>query len=82
MKLNGVLHYLMKNNETYSVAWTNGNIEGHIQGDLSVDDLKKMVDSIYEEVIIRENKNDSFTFPSTSSYCSFLVWLSSVGAVV
>ena len=45
----GVLHYIMRNNETNSVAWTNGNIEGHIQGSLSVDDLKKMVDSIYEE---------------------------------
>lgn len=47
--VNGISHYIMKNNETHSVAWTNGNIEGHIQGLLSVDDLKKMVDSIYEE---------------------------------
>lgn len=45
----GVLHYIMRNNEANSVAWTNGNIEGHIQGSLSADDLKKMVDSIYEE---------------------------------
>ena len=48
-KKDGISYYIMKNNDTYSVAWTSGNIEGHIQGLLSSDDLKKMVDSIYEE---------------------------------
>ncbi|WP_353963243.1 DUF4367 domain-containing protein [Dysosmobacter welbionis] len=32
--VNGISHYIMKNNETHSVAWTNGNIEVHIQGNL------------------------------------------------
>lgn len=46
---NGVAHYLMDNNGQNSAAWTSGNLEGHIQGDLSLDNLKKMIDSIYAE---------------------------------
>jgi len=48
-EVNGVTHYLMDNNGRRSVVWTNGRLEGHIQGDLSMTDLKKMVDSIYAE---------------------------------
>lgn len=45
----GITHYIMNNNEANSVIWTNGKIECLIQGDLSTDDLEKMVDSIYKE---------------------------------
>lgn len=42
----GITYYLMSNNDTNSVAWLNGVVEGHIQGNVSFDELKKMVDSI------------------------------------
>lgn len=45
----GVVYYIMKNNENREVAWTNGNAECFIQGDLSTKDLEKMVDSILKE---------------------------------
>lgn len=45
----GIIHYLMENTETCSVAWLNGDIETLIQGNLTMGDLVKMVDSIYEE---------------------------------
>lgn len=45
----GVTHYIVSNNEMHGVTWTNGRIEGTIQGDLTVEELQKMIDSIYEE---------------------------------
>ncbi len=48
-EVSGVTHYLMDNNDRRSAVWTNGRLEGHIQGDLSITDLKKMIDSIYAE---------------------------------
>ena len=42
-------HDIVHNAETAAVAWTNENVECMIQGDLSVEDLETMVDSIYEE---------------------------------
>ena len=39
----------MSNNQNRGVAWTNGNLEGFIQGALTDEDLEKMVDSIYKE---------------------------------
>lgn len=48
-EVNEVPHYLMDNNGQSSAAWTSGNLEGHIQGDISLDNLKKMIDSIYAE---------------------------------
>lgn len=45
----GVVYYIMKNNENCEAAWTNGNAECFIQGDLSTKDLEKMVDSILKE---------------------------------
>lgn len=47
--VNNIDHYIMNNNGRYGVSWTNGNAECSIQGDLTLNDLKKMVDSIYEE---------------------------------
>lgn len=46
---NGILHYLMSNNDVNLAAWTNENVEMLIQGDLEFEDLEKMIDSIYEE---------------------------------
>ena len=47
-EVDGIIHYIMSNNDTNSVAWVNGVVEGHIQGNLSVEDLKEMVNSIYQ----------------------------------
>ena len=45
----GIPHYIMGNNKTLSVMWVNGCVEGHIQGELTVEELQQMIDSIYEE---------------------------------
>ena len=45
----GIVHYITENVDNISAMWTNGCIEGHIQGSLSIEDLKNMIDSIYEE---------------------------------
>lgn len=45
----GIIHYIMDNNENAGVAWINGEAEGSIQGNISVEYLEKMIDSIYEE---------------------------------
>lgn len=46
----GIIHYIMNNNGKNMAAWQNGNIEVMIQGDLSTDELEKMIDSVYEGV--------------------------------
>ena len=45
----GITHYIVENVDNVSAMWTNGHIEGHIQGDISVKELQLMIDSIYEE---------------------------------
>lgn len=45
----GIVHYITQNVDNISTMWTNGCIEGHIQGSLSIEELKNMIDSIYEE---------------------------------
>jgi len=45
----GITHYIMGNTETLSAMWLNGCVEGHIQGELTVEELRQMIDSIYEE---------------------------------
>ncbi|WP_295630106.1 DUF4367 domain-containing protein [uncultured Intestinimonas sp.] len=47
---NDIIHYIMNNNGKNTVAWHNDNVEVMIQGDLDVDELEKMIDSIYEGV--------------------------------
>lgn len=47
--VNGITHYIVGNNENLSAMWVNGTVEGHIQGDLTVEELRLMIDSIYEE---------------------------------
>ena len=45
----GIIHYITENVDNISSMWTNERIEGYIQGDLSIEELKDMIDSIYEE---------------------------------
>lgn len=45
----GVKHYITGNYQNLSVMWINGTVEGHIQGELTLEELKAMLDSIYEE---------------------------------
>jgi len=45
----GIKHYIAGNLKNLSCAWTNGNVEGHIQGNLTIDEMKQMINSIYEE---------------------------------
>lgn len=44
----GVTHYFFENNGHSVVAWYNGSFECYIQGDVSMNELKMMIDSIYE----------------------------------
>lgn len=46
--VNGIVHQIVCNEETNTVVWINGLAECSIHGDLSVGELKRMVDSIYE----------------------------------
>lgn len=46
--VNGVVHQIVCNNHTNSAVWACDTVECLIQGDLTVDELKRMVDSIYE----------------------------------
>lgn len=46
--VNDIIHYIMNNNGKSTVTWQNGNIEAMIQGDLTVFDLERIIDSIYE----------------------------------
>ena len=44
----GIPHYIAKNIDAYIAVWRNENVECCIQGNLSVDELKAMIDSIYD----------------------------------
>lgn len=44
----GVVHYIFSNNEHQMVVWCNGAVECSIQADLEVNDIHKLIDSIYE----------------------------------
>jgi len=45
----GTDHYIMENYDNLSVSWVNGTVEGHIQGELTLEELQGMLNSIYEE---------------------------------
>ena len=45
----GINHYIVGNNNTISAMWVNGCVEGHIQGELTLEEMRQMIDSIYEE---------------------------------
>lgn len=48
-KSGGITHYIVGNNETCGAIWTNGCVEGYIQGTLTLEEMHQMIDSIYEE---------------------------------
>ena len=48
-EVHGLTHELVHNYDNNTAAWTNENVECIIQGDLSIDELKMIIDSIYEE---------------------------------
>lgn len=45
---NDIVHYIMRNNDFIVATWMVGNLEGTITGEISEDELKAMIDSIYE----------------------------------
>lgn len=47
-KVNNIIHYISKNNDKLWVAWYNSHLECSLQGELSIDEIKAMIDSIYE----------------------------------
>ena len=44
-----ISHYIVGNNNTCSATWINSCVEGHIQGELTLAELRQMLDSIYKE---------------------------------
>ena len=48
IKSNGVIYYLFNDNNQTRVAWTNGSYECYISGDLTIDQLIQMINSIEE----------------------------------
>ncbi|MGB8455946.1 MAG: DUF4367 domain-containing protein [Anaerocolumna sp.] len=46
--VNGIEHYIMTNLKITNVVWTNGTYEGSISGNFSLEEAKKMIDSIYK----------------------------------
>ena len=47
--VNGIDHCIMGNNSNLSATWVNGCVEGHIQGELTLEEMEDMLCSIYEE---------------------------------
>ena len=47
--INGITHYITENNSNLSAMWTNQNVEGYIQGELTLEEMRQMIDSIYKE---------------------------------
>lgn len=47
--VDGIIHYIAKNNSNLSAMWANENVEGYIQGDLTLEEMRQMIDSIYKE---------------------------------
>lgn len=45
---NGIEHHIMMNEGKVCVAWTNMSYECIISGDITVDDVRRMINSIYE----------------------------------
>lgn len=48
--VNDITHYLISNNDQTRAAWVNADLECSISGDISEDELKKMINSIYGEL--------------------------------
>lgn len=46
--VNEITHYILQNNGRTSVCWYAGNLECSMIGDMTIDDARQMIDSIYE----------------------------------
>lgn len=46
--MNGIEHYIMTNLKITNVVWTSGTYEGSISGKFSLEEAKRMIDSIYK----------------------------------
>ena len=44
----GVTHYIMPNIDSCLVVWKNGNVECSISGVKTMEEVKKIINSIYE----------------------------------
>ena len=44
----GIKHYLFSNLENNCIVWNNGKLECSIQGNVAIEEIRKMIDSIYE----------------------------------
>lgn len=47
---NGITHYIMPNASYYEAVWVNGNVQCSIGGQVSHDEMIKIIDSIYGDV--------------------------------
>lgn len=47
--VNGIEHYILSNNSTLSAVWLNDCVEVSIHGELTIEELREMIDSIYKE---------------------------------
>ena len=45
----GITHYIMSNLDSTTIVWYNGNMESSIVGNISLDEAKKIINSIYGE---------------------------------
>lgn len=45
----GITHYIMNNLDSTTIVWYNGNMESSIVGNISLDEAKKIINSIYGE---------------------------------
>lgn len=45
---NGIVHYIFRHNDRLLAAWYVDTLECSLQGELTIDELKTMIDSIYE----------------------------------
>lgn len=46
--VNGIDHYIFENNGRTTIAWCNENFECSVQGDISLEDAERLIESIYE----------------------------------
>ena len=53
--VNGIDHYIMYNMDCRTIAWVNTNVECVINGRFSIEEAKKMIDSIYEGMDVEKN---------------------------
>lgn len=45
---NGIIHYIFSNNSNYIATWTNGTLVCSVSGNMTLEELEQMIDSIYK----------------------------------